>query len=367
MNVLVRAAIAVVPPLIALAGARPALGAQQPATPRDSLRLAVLQTEAVHADPRQRELALDSAASALRVRNIGTDRLPAFSANGTGQYQSQVATIPLALPNLNIPAPPHDTYDAHVNAQESLYNPTIAPRLGVERAQLAVSQDQVRTTLHGLRQEVNAAFFAAATLQQRSVDIAAAVTDLQARLSEAVDRVAAGTSLPSDTSAIEAAILQRRQDEASVGADRRAAIAQLSALVGHTLADSDALALPDQAAAVAAAAHELDSLRARPEYQQFADTRAQLDREAGLDAAQLKPQVSAFVRAGYGRPGLNPLNTAFTSYWLGGIQFQWTPWDWGTTDRSREALALQQQAVSDEEAAFTSQLRRSIQDDLATM
>jgi outer membrane protein TolC len=108
-------------------------------------------------------------------------------------------------------------------------------------------------------------------------------------------------------------------------------------------------------------------LHARPEYQQYAATRERLGRQADVDAAQIKPQVSAFARLGYGRPGLNALSPNFTSYWLAGLQLQWTPWDWGTTDRQREVLALQQQIVVADEAAFTGAVRRSVQADLAAI
>ena len=79
------------------------------------------------------------------------------------------------------------------------------------------------------------------------------------------------------------------------------------------------------------------------------------------------PRVSAFGRTGYGQPGLNPLNDSFDSYWLAGVQLQWSPWTWGTTNRDREVLALQRQIVSTEEAAFSASLRRQVALDFATI
>jgi outer membrane protein TolC len=111
----------------------------------------------------------------------------------------------------------------------------------------------------------------------------------------------------------------------------------------------------------------LADLRARPEYAQFASTRQRLAREGDLIAARALPAVSAFARLGYGKPGLDLLSTKFDTYWLAGVQFQWTPITWGTTDRAREALVLQQRIVSTNEAAFTESLRRSVQDDLQAM
>jgi len=46
---------------------------------------------------------------------------------------------------------------------------------------------------------------------------------------------------------------------------------------------------------------------------------------------------------------------------------QWTPIRWGVPAREREALSLQQQAVQADEDAFARLLRRTVQQDLATL
>jgi outer membrane protein TolC len=290
-----------------------------------------------------------------------------LSGLGLAQYQSQVTTIPLTLPGFSIPTPSHETYDARVNVQQSLYDATIAPRRTVEQDKEAESESQLRTTLYGLRGDVNTAFFTAMSSGQQAIEMATTITDLEARLTEARNRVQQGTSLPSDTSTIEATILQRRQDAARIAADRRAALATLSALVGHAVTEQDLLALPDGDADVTRARTALDAQRTRPEYAHFADTRQRLDDQAAVDAAQRRPNVSAFGRLGYGRPGLNPLNANFGTYWLAGVQVQWNPWDWGTTGRDRESLALQREIALADEAAFTDALHRGVQSDLATI
>src|SRR6185437_4852297 len=128
------------------------LHAQQSAA-RDSLRVGDLQNRAVQHDPRTRQLDLLSSQSALRMQDIDASRLPVIGANAQGQYQSQVVTLPLQLPKgLSVPVPAHDTYDAHVGAQQPIYDPTVSARRGVERAQLAASQAGVQASTFALRQ-----------------------------------------------------------------------------------------------------------------------------------------------------------------------------------------------------------------------
>jgi outer membrane protein TolC len=172
----------------ALAGARPLAAQAGAPSARDSLRLGELQAAALRLDPRQRQLALQAQATALRLANIDAEARPMLSVNGQAQYQSQVTSISVPIPSVSIPSPPHDTYDAHLGAQQSIFDPTRSARRTAERAQLDETQAQVRTTVFGLRQEVEEAFFSAALLEQRRAAIDAATVDLSSRLAETVAR-----------------------------------------------------------------------------------------------------------------------------------------------------------------------------------
>ena len=333
----------------------------------DSLRLRDATTAALNADPRQRQIALNASASDLRIKSILATRLPQLTGNGQAQYQSAVTKISVPIPGIAIPSPTRDTYDAHVNAQESIFDPTLSSRQSLERAQLAETQAGVRTSVFGRRQEVNDAFFAAASLEQRIGEINAAIANLESRLKEAVTRFHDGAALPSDTAAVAATLLQRRQDLYQSRADRSAALARLSDLIGRPIGAGTPTSMPNLDAVVAQALGKLDQLKSRPEYEQFNATRERLAMQEALDAAQDKPKVSAFGRAGYGRPGLNVLSSRFDSYWLAGVQVQWSPWNWGTTDRDKQTVEIQREIVTTNEASFTESLHRGIQQSIATI
>ena len=337
-------------------------------TRTDSLQLSALQAAAVAADPRARQLGLQATSTELRLRNIAAEQLPALTGNGQAQLQSAVTKFGAGLPpGVNIPTPRRDTYDAHIEAQQVLFDASVAPRRAVERAQLVENQAQVRATLYPLRQEVSDAFFTALAAQERESLIAAAIHDLEARLAESARQYQQGAATPADTASFAAALLERRQDLSQARADRSAAIARLAELVGRPLDDTVPLAVPDLAVPAAAALRALDQLRARPEYAEYAATRARLFEQEAVEAAREKPRFSAFGRLGYGRPGLNLLSTSFQTYWLAGVQAEWTPWTWGTVDRSRQLLEIERELATTNEAAFTQTLRRSVQQAVATM
>ncbi len=346
----------------------PALAVAQQRAAGDTLSLSLIQQLAAAADPRTRELALQEGASALRVRNIAAERLPSFSIEGQAQHQSDVVTFPFTGPLAqSAPRPPHDTYDASLRIQQALFDPTNRPRRTLEQAQLDESQARLRATLFALRQDVNTAFFNAAQLQERGAEIALVIGDLEARLDDANKRVRGGTALPSEAASIEATLLQRRQDELEVRANRRAALEVLATLTGRTYEDSDILGLTDLSARVTQARAAFDQVRARPEYVQFASARARLQAQERVLDAQQQPRLSAYARAGYGLPGLKQITNEFDAYWLAGVQVQWRPWTWGSAARDRATLALQQQITTAEETAFTRDLQRAVQRDIAAL
>jgi outer membrane protein TolC len=340
----------------------------QPSRAQSPLQLGLLQQQALDADPRMRELQLYESQTALRLRTIEVERLPSVIALGQVQYQSDVPTAPFTLPGGQpLFTPPKDTYEASFRIDQRLFDATLRPRLAVEQAQLAESQARVRASLFSLRQQVNDLFFAAALLQQQQGTLGATIADLEMRLRETQARVREGAALAGDAAAVEATLLQRRQDQALLRGNRRAALARLAALTGSDIGEDAELVLPRLDAAVAEARRSLDGLRARPEYEQFQRARDRAARQQEVAAATERPQVGAFARVGYGKPGLNFISDQFDAFGLAGIQVQWKAWTWGAATRERAALAIQQQIVDADQAAFTKGIREAILNDLATI
>jgi outer membrane protein TolC len=254
-----------------------------------------------------------------------------------------------------------------VRLEERLFDPARGPQGALERAQLGEQQARVRTALFTLRQQVNDAFFGAALLQQRDAALQAAIADLQARLEEVGARVSEGTAIPAESAAVEAALLERQQDRGELAANRRAALVVLSRLTGRQITEAEALTIPDLMAQVVNARRAPLDLRARPEHEQFARTRERLARQEELTLAQERPRLNAFARLGYGRPGLNFISDEFDTYALGGVQLQWRTWTWGTAQRERDALRLQQEVVAADQAAFAKGLTEAIATDEAAI
>jgi outer membrane protein TolC len=146
-----------------------------------------------------------------------------------------------------------------------------------------------------------------------------------------------------------------------------AALARLATIAGRPIAPDAVPVIPDLAGLVATTRDQLQTLRSRPEYEQFATAQQRLARQIDIADAQTKPRVSAFGRAGYGRPALDFIQNQWEWYGIGGVRLQWNAWNWGTTTRERETQSLQQQIVAADEAAFTKSIAVALEGDLATI
>ncbi len=355
---------AVVLLLVLGAGMQSTMAAQTP----DTLHLGALQRAAETTDRRAIQTGLLSEQSALRLRSLRAERLPSLALQGQAQHLSDVTSFGSGSGSpLAIPEPFKTQYDASASIQLRLYDPTIGDREAIERAQLGAATAGVRTTLWQQRQQVNEAFFAVVRLDAQAATLEAVLSDLEAQRRVAVARVVNGVALPSDTLLLDAAIASRRQDRDQVTTNAQAYRQVLAELTGQPVPDDAVLVAPDLATQVAALGDRLGGDRARPEYARFDASEALIaTRRDATDAAE-KPRFTAFVRGGYGRPGLNQLSRAFDSYYQAGVRVDWSPWHWGTADRDREVQAIQARILASDEAAFTETIRRATIRDLATI
>lgn len=348
--------------------------AQEPGARADTLTLGRLHEAALRHDARAAQSALNESALELRLRSLASEWLPGIRVRGEARYQSDVTRIEASgvssdAPVLEFPEVPKDRYEAALGVEQVLYDGgSIDGRREVERARTSETQAHLATTLHGLKREVDRAYFSAIALAARSEETALLIEDLEARLGEAHSGVEAGVRLPGEAARIEAELLRARQRLAELHADRRAAIAILSNLTGEPVGEETVLPLPMLEAEVAATRAEAAVVpRRHPAFDAFRGTAERLGREAELAGKERRPRVVAFGEAGYGRPGLNQLAEGGDTFWLGGVRVEWAPWNWGRIDREQELLELRREAVVTEEEAFAATLGRAVADELADL
>ncbi len=329
--------------------------------PPDTLHLAQCYRDAAAHYPLHRQLDLQADLAALNVQNLGARYLPAVSVRGQAVYYSDVAELPLDVPGARIPAISHDQYRVALNVDQLLYDGGVtAQQQALEQVRRDLAQGQVQVELYKLREQVNAAFMGALLFEAQAASLRTLEADLRARLTLVTSLVKNGVVLPSNADVLEAELIKNAQQQAEAAANRRAALAVLGELIGRTLPEDAALALPEADLAAAPT-----TARTRPEYRVFALNKGLLAQQARLAARKNRPTVSAFAETAFGRPpGLNLFDNTFTPFFSAGLRLNWTAWDWHTSRRERQALALQQELVAAQEEAFAQGVRVALQQQL---
>ena len=335
---------------------------------QDTLRLANLQGATLARDPRAAQPALLRSASNLRLTSLDFERRPQLSVNGFALHQSDVTSLPISLPGTSVPTPPKDRWQGTLDLQQMLYDGgSVSARQSLERARLAESAAAVDAALYRTRAEVNSAFFNAYMLQERAREVDALKGDLSARLNVARARVENGTTLARDTAIIMVELLRAEMSKRDALSSRGAALAVLARFAGRAIDSSAVLELPDLTADVERARSEgrADVLRARPEFAQYRQSRARIDREAALTSVENRPRVVAFGQAGLGRPGYNQFRTDTDQLWQAGLRLEWRPWTWRSAERAHEVLQVQLRIVDTEEQALAEAVARAVESDIA--
>lgn len=323
------------------------------AMPQDTLHLTTLQEAAIAQDPRTRQLTLETDAAALNMEVLNRRYWPQLSVQGQASYQSDVTSFPVQLPDVPAPTFSKDQYQLTLDVDQLLYDGgATARQRALERTRRDQRQASARAERYRVKEQVNAAFFAALQLEAQADQLRVLEDDLRARRSVLQARVRQGAGLPGDVEAMDAELVEVAQQQVAVRARRRTAFARLGELTGRELSEDAVLALPDVSDVIAR-----EDRRARPEYVVFDQTRRQLAQQAELAGMQLRPQMSAFAQAGYGRPGLDRFSDDFEPFWQTGIRLRWSLWDWGASRREREALTVQQQIIDTQEETFGRTLR----------
>lgn len=338
-------------------------------TGQDSIHLHDLQLAATASDPRTSKLRYNEQQLGLLLRNIKSEWYPSFSIESEARYQSASARFP-SLTELGVPTTvqqDRDSYDATLNVQQRILDFSSRPRAAIERARKTEADARLETELYALQTQVNDAFFNAILLQERQQQIRILTRQLKERLAEAESRMRAGVVTSGAVATIKVAILQRRQDDIQLDAQRVGALEVLSHLTGVNIDPASTLALPTSHLIAGEVRNQVATFRQRPEFSEFAGARDRLSAEIEGIGSKDKPQLSAFGRAGYGRPGLNFLNDKFDSYWMAGLQFRWAPFTWGTVGREKEVLRVQRASVDADEAAFARAIDRATRLDYAVL
>lgn len=282
----------------------------------------------------------------LKNENNATSLLPQLTLNGQATYQSDVTKIAISIPNLHVPTVDKDQYKVYLDLRQTIWDGGLSKaRELINASENAGNQQQVEVELYQLKENVNRFFFTSFLIQENLQILEQKTQVLSERRKMMESSVKNGMMLSSELDQLLADLIKTDQTILELKSNRETVLSALAIMTGKPSEQLQSLKLDNSNIAMA---QEVQ----RPEINLFARQTELLNANADMLKKQRNPKLFGFGQAGYGKPGLNMLNSEFDSYYLVGVGFNWNVLDWKNTQRQQKVLKLQQEIVQTKQESF---------------
>jgi outer membrane protein TolC len=193
-----------------------------------------------------------------------------------------------------------------------------AARRSALEAGALVEKNRLDVDLYQLNQQIDRLYFGILLMERQREQTELLRKELELNRERVSAFIRNGVAYQSDLDAIGVELLNVRQREIELRADRKSFISMLSALTGKELSAETRFQVPagDEEAL-------FSGENRRPELDLFESRRRAIELQRKVLVSENLPRISAFLQAGYGRPGLNMLDPDFDTFYITGVQVHW--------------------------------------------
>lgn len=288
---------------------------------------------------RQRDLVKKTAG--LSIENIGKGYLPQLNVNGQASYQSDVTSVPIKVPGIDIEGLSKDQYKLTAELSQILYDGgNISAQKQVQQVNALVEDQKVSVDMYKVKERINTLFLGVLLVDEQLKQTDLLKKDIQLGIDRISAQVRNGTALRSNQQVLEAELLKNEQRKIELAANRNGLLDVLALFLGQELPENTVLVQP------AVNNGLLTETITRPELRLFAYQDSLFKVQEKIVSAKNRPRASAFIQGGYGRPGLNMLVNDFDFFYIGGVRLNWSLGSLYTSKKEKQILNTSQQMVS---------------------
>lgn len=280
------------------------------------------------------------------VHNAGLGYLPTVSVNGQQSYQSDVTKVP-GIPgqDLMIPSLSKNQYKAYADINLNLYDGgAIRQQKQLHEANAKVDEQSLEVELYKLRERVNQVFFGILLIDGQLAQQRLLMGDLESGLKKNNAAIANGAALKSSGDILQAEILKSKQSSIELSASRSGYVDMLSMLTGKPISEQTVLVKP-------LFLSQTSGLN-RPELKLYDLQYSRMNVEQKILNTRIKPRLSSFLQAGYGRPGLNMLDPTADTYYIAGFRLNWNLSGFYTYKKDKMLLEVRRSMIDLQRETF---------------
>ena len=289
------------------------------------------------------------------LANANKGYLPQLRVEAQTTYQTDVITIPLDMPGVEIPTPDKDQYQIVAQANQLIWDGgKIAANKEAIKAGAEAERKELETELYGLRERVNGVYFGILLMQEQLKLQGVLEKELQTNYERVTSYVKNGIANASDLGAVRIEQLKAKQQRVEMEAAQQAYLQMLGVLTGMELDEEVELVKPPM--------HEDLSLMTinRPELELFKAQEATIDAQTVGLKSGVMPVVAAFAQGGYGKPGLNMLQNKFDPFFVGGVKLSWNIGNFYTLKNSIKSNELKKLGIDTRRDTFIHNLNMQL-------
>lgn len=276
----------------------------------------------------------------FNLSNAVKGYLPQVSLSAKASYQSEVTKIPVSVPGLDIKGLSKDQYSATVDVTQSIWDGgVISAKKEAANASANVDQKQLDVDLYTINDRVNQLYFGILLLDAKIKQNDLLQEELERNYNQISSYIANGVANQSDLDAIKVEQLKAKQNKVQLESSRKSYIDMLGTLIGENIKDNAILQKPTGNELI------IPNQINRPELDLFEARLNNLEVQKKTIKTGYMPKLGLFVTGGYGKPGLNMLESDFSPYYIGGIRLSWNFGSLYTQKNDRRLIETNQNSI----------------------
>ncbi|MDH8701065.1 outer membrane protein TolC [Dysgonomonadaceae bacterium PH5-43] len=276
--------------------------------------------------PQIKRYNLISQSESYSLSNASKAYMPQLYISGKATYQTDVTSIPISMPSIDIPTINKDQYQIVAEVNQTIFDGGVTKsQKQIIEAEHLVDKSQLDVEMYAIRERVNEIFFGILMIDERLSLNSLYLRELNVNLNKINTAYGNGTATQVDIDVVKVEIKQNTQQRIELESLRKSYSNMLAYFVGLSTDDNIYIVRPKL--------NDIDLNRysglfadsdiATPEINYFHSNINLLEvQKKKINSANL-PKLGAFIQAGYANPALNMLKEGFRAYAVGGLKLSW--------------------------------------------
>ncbi|MDR3226936.1 MAG: TolC family protein [Prevotellaceae bacterium] len=268
--------------------------------------------------PQIRQYELIERSKEYTLSNVIKGYLPQFQVSARATFQSEVTSIPVSIPNVDIPEIPKTQYQLSTEVSQILWDGgVISSQKKLIAANAEVEKQQLQVDLYAIKARVNQLFFGILLLDTHLAQNKILQDELVRNHSKIVSYIENGIANQTDLDVVKVEQINAKQIMLQLQSTRRAYADMLSYMIGAKLDTDIKLLKPD------INNQPFSSSINRYELQWFESQNNIFNLQKKILKTAYMPKFNLFMQGGVGCPALNMFSRNFDAYYIGGIRLSW--------------------------------------------